>query len=314
MAKIKEKDTDVLNRVIASNSLIKIFDVETTGISNLDRIIQFSGVALNPVTWEIVNSDSFYVNIGRKLSQTIIDITGITDEKLEREGIPESEAYQRIRDFLGEDAVSGYNVSFDIGKVNTLFADFDDIFSPINVIDVYKMVKDLCDKSETENQKLGTMVNYFNLAGDLTFHNAIDDVIATARLMKHLYYTKMIGQDYDMSQKLGSSATTAERTETSARRSLPIVSSSGTEKVKVFRIARWKKSEKIDRIYCDYRMQDGSEGRAYFDLISRQYLEDQNSDLLKNINLADFNVQVFDLILLSGVWEFSAFEGSSERR
>lgn len=314
MAKIKEKDTDVLNRVIASNSLIKIFDVETTGISNLDRIIQFSGVALNPVTWEIVNSDSFYVNIGRKLSQTIIDITGITDEKLEREGIPEAEAYQRIRDFLGEDAVSGYNVSFDIGKVNTLFADFDDIFSPINVIDVYKMVKDLCDKSETENQKLGTMVNHFNLAGDLTFHNAIDDVIATARLLKHLYYTKMLSQDYDMSQKLGSSATIAERAEISTRRSLPIVNSSGTEKVKVLRIARWKKSEKIDRIYCDYRMQDSSEGRAYFDLVNRQYLEDPNFDLLKNIDLIDFNVQVFDLILLSGVWEFSAFEGNFEKK
>ena len=314
MTKVKEKDTAVLNRIIASNSLIKIFDVETTGKSNLDRIIQFSGVTLNPVTWEIVDSDSFYVNVGRKLSQTIIDITGITDEQLEQEGIPESEAYQRIHDFLGEEAVSGYNVSFDIGKVNTLFADFDDMYSPVNVIDVYKMVKELCDKSKTENQRLGTMVNHFNLAGDLTFHNAIDDVIATARLMKHLYYTKMLGQDYDMSQKLGSSATTAEKAETNVRRSLPIVISSGNEKVNVIRIVRWKKSEKIDRIYCDYRMQDSSEGRAYFDLISRQYLEDPNSDLLKNIDLADFNVQVFDLILLSGVWEFSAFEGSFERR
>lgn len=98
-----------------------IFDTETTGLVKpkaipLDqqpKIIEFAAVKLDDDSLDEVDSLEFLVNPKQPLSNTIINITNITDHML-TEAKPFSFYYQQLVDFfLGERVLVAHNVAFD---------------------------------------------------------------------------------------------------------------------------------------------------------------------------------------------------------
>lgn len=289
---------------------VKIFDVETTGLGGDAQIIQFSGVTVNASTWEIIDSEDFFINVGIPLSPRIKDLTGITDELLQEQGITEAEAYERIKTWFGDCIISGYNVKFDIGKVNFLYSKFNDVFAPVDVIDVYQIVRKYCANEKVPNQKLTTMTNYFLNGEGFQFHRAIDDSIATARVLQKLYEVKLSQEP--TTDVFGNVIETPKKQYFFTSR--PTIESNGTLKTKVTKISRWTKSQKMDRLYISFIIPEIStaENMIFFDYTDGKFKEkDYSTDLISKVDMNNLETQVFDIILESNVWNYTDFGGTA---
>lgn len=90
-----------------------IVDIETTGLdSQADRIIEIA--ALKIYGSEIINEFQCLINCSKKLDLQIVELTGITDEMLNAEGIKDAEAVKQFFEFIEDEIIVGYNVKFDI--------------------------------------------------------------------------------------------------------------------------------------------------------------------------------------------------------
>lgn len=300
------------------NTKFVVLDVETTGLMDEDEVIQFSGIKINIATWEILEESSFYINIGKPLPDIIVNLTGITDQVLNTEGISKEEAAEKVKDFISDATICGHNVSFDIKKIQHLFDDtglsYD--MSIHKIVDTMKLAREYYPKSEVGNHKLGNLVETFELEEGLSFHNAIDDVIATMRLCKYIWEHKIniptneAQQEESQPQKIISGPVNEKAF---ARTPLPYIpkfpGKTGGIPVHVTKIARWKKSMQIDRIYINFEMDDQSKAQIYFDMHQCVYV-DINGNYVDTIDMQSLQVQVCDIIWSNGFSGYDDFTGT----
>lgn len=71
--------------------------------------------------------------------------------------------------------------------LNTLYARQGQGLFPEVVIDIREMGYDLLHDKDFKDHKLGTLVSVLGLDTDLNFHNALDDAIASFRLLMYCY-------------------------------------------------------------------------------------------------------------------------------
>lgn len=172
------------------------FDVETTGLSPTDnRIIQLSMIhgRFDGEKGEEIDRMNFYINPGKDhlpLPEKIVDLTGITTETVENEGISEQEAIQRIQKFFGDHKinVTGWNVSFDCKFLTSLYARQLLEFQPNLVVDSMQIAKQLIPKTEIENYKLITVAKHFHLDEGVSFHDSMEDTYVTYLIFLMLYH------------------------------------------------------------------------------------------------------------------------------
>ncbi len=215
------------NEVIAFKETVKgthffVFDTETTGLSALnDDVIEFSAVKVNVSSdgdYEVSDKFDIYINPGCPIPEIITELTGITQEKIDADGVAPQEAAKQIKDFLGDNPiVMGYNsISFDTGFVNALLVKNGcGSFSPRMHLDVLKMAREKVEKPH----KLINMAERFGVDKGLSFHTSIDDAMATFLVYQN------IAPLYDEE---------------------PVC-----EELTITKVARWKKSESLDRIYVN---------------------------------------------------------------
>ncbi|TFB23176.1 PolC-type DNA polymerase III [Filobacillus milosensis] len=168
-----------------------VFDVETTGLSaSYDKIIELAAVKV--YQGEIVDRFERFANPHQKLSQTTIDLTGITDDMVV--GAPEiEEVMQDFYEWMGEDILVAHNASFDIGFINAAFQrmDIEKVTNP--VIDTLELARLLYP--ELKNHRLNTLCKHLNI--DLTqHHRAIYDAEATGYLLWNLIKSAMEKEMY----------------------------------------------------------------------------------------------------------------------
>lgn len=170
-----------------------IWDTETSGLNpEKDFLVQLSAVkcAVDFEKGNLTVTDTFnrYLNWG---PQCIMDGTkasecnGITDAML-AEAPPAEEVVAEWREFIkGESVFAGYNSNFDIGFTSAMQerCGFPS-FKPMIHLDVLKMCRDVIEKGQTENYKLGTVVNFFGCDDGLNFHDSSEDVEATRRVFE----------------------------------------------------------------------------------------------------------------------------------
>lgn len=175
---------------LAENQQIIFFDTETTGLSpETDKVIQLSATKCeidNGLIGSEIETLEIYINPEMQLPKIITQITGITDKMLE-DAPTETEVFHKINAFFGKNTlVCGHNVSFDCRMLESMYKRNNNQFI-VNSIDTLAIARELLPKpSVVSSHKLGVLVEYYGLNDGLTFHNAIDDVIATQRLLKAL--------------------------------------------------------------------------------------------------------------------------------
>ena len=173
-----------------------VFDTETTGLSAAENhIIQVSAIKMKiGENYELTEIDRLdeYIDPGYPLTRKITQLTGITDELL-ADKPKEMTIFPKLYKFFGEETiVCGHNSTFDIGFMDAMYA--RQMLRKPNFVklDTLLMAKELYKKQEggnksskvLPNHKLGTLAEHFGLDYGLTFHNAMDDVIATTRLLR----------------------------------------------------------------------------------------------------------------------------------
>ena len=207
-------------------------DVETTGLSvDRDRITNFGCVQLKRTpedVFEVVNRMNILINPERHISQEVVEKTGITDEMV-KNARTYKEAFPLIKKYIGNNPIIiGYNSNFDIKFINAMYKMFGEEFVPSLHVDVFPIVKEKI--KDTENHKLQTVAPFLKVDEGLTFHHALDDVIATYRVFDCLR------KEYDKTELLKAAQ---EASDLANAMKYPIV---------ITNISRWKKFN-IDRIY-----------------------------------------------------------------
>lgn len=167
---------------------IIVFDLETTGFSpQKNHIIQIAAKRFHVSDNHMCLAEelNMYVNPGYRLPPKIIEITGITDAML-ASAPAEKEAFPIIREFFGNAPVlCGYNSKcFDSKFMDALYARYDDVFRCEYMLDILDMARDIVPKTESASHALGHIATLYGADHGLTFHNAMDDVTASARLLQ----------------------------------------------------------------------------------------------------------------------------------
>ena len=152
-------------------------DVEATGLSpERDRLIEIGAARMKGD--QILDRYTTFVNPECRLSTTIIELTGITDEMLV--GAPsEREAIQGFLDFAGDLPIVAHNANYDMGMMKAACRRLGLPFAPTYVDTLglaYAMLP------QFTKRKLDVLAEYFELP-DFAHHRATDDAITCGLLL-----------------------------------------------------------------------------------------------------------------------------------
>ena len=170
------------------NNTFVVFDLETTGLNsspsggNMDRIIEIGAYKI--IGGEIKESFSTFVNPGRKLSEEIIKLTGITQEMVE--GAP---TYEKVMPDFFKFCQGAYLVGHNAAGFDFKFVDY--YCSQLGyhlerkIFDTIPLSQELLFLS---NYKLNTVADHFGIT--FNHHRAVDDALVTAKIFIELIKIK----------------------------------------------------------------------------------------------------------------------------
>ncbi|MBP1043297.1 PolC-type DNA polymerase III [Vagococcus sp. BWB3-3] len=154
-----------------------VFDVETTGLSAVyDTIIELAAVKMHK--GNVIETFEQFINPGHPLSQTTINLTGITDDMV-RNSKSEEEVLKMFREFCGEDILVAHNASFDMGFLNTSYEKYDIPEAPNSVIDTLELSRFL--HPDWKSHRLNTIAKKYGV-GLEQHHRAVYDSETTGHL------------------------------------------------------------------------------------------------------------------------------------
>ena len=170
---------------ILSSKEIIIFDTETTGLDTAkDDIIQIAAIKL--YEGQIIDTFEIYIN-------TEIDVTSsesihhISKKHLNELGVPHSKGLKAFLEFIGENSILiAHNIGFDYSILNSNLQRFcgTDLTNycsqKFDSITISKLIY-----PNFPSYKLKELIEFLKLEG-VNSHNAMDDVKATAELIKKL--------------------------------------------------------------------------------------------------------------------------------
>ncbi len=167
---------------------IVIFDVETSGLNpNEDKIIELGAVVLRKEGHQFKKDETInvIVNIEKPLSETIKNITNISDEMIEN-GIQLSELLDIVESLLEEKPLLvAYNLPFDVSFLRGLYKAFDKDHTILDQCDVLDMLTVYRAKHPYPH-KLDNAVKTYDISVQNT-HRALDDAMATYELLETMH-------------------------------------------------------------------------------------------------------------------------------
>lgn len=174
-----------------SNIPYIVLDIETDGLDpQRNNIIEIAALKIEPDNYEefhcLIQNDS-------KLSEKIVELTGITDLILADEGKDISEALVECINFIGELPIVGYNLIFDLDFINSKLRDANKATIKNVKIDLMGLVKK--EKMFLKSYKLEDVLQAYGIDGVVP-HRALED----ARLT-HVLSTKVNGFARQLNRK-----------------------------------------------------------------------------------------------------------------
>lgn len=170
------------------NSYVCI-DLETTGLNpKTDKIIEIGAVKV--VDGHITDTFSTYVNPGRKLEERIVELTGITQDKVD--DAPEiTQVMPELVVFLEDMPLLGHRILFDYSFLKKAAVNQKYSFEKQG-IDTLRIAR--CFLQELERRSLEYLCKYYEISHHA--HRALADAEATVAL-----YQKLTEQFYEKDSK-----------------------------------------------------------------------------------------------------------------
>lgn len=166
---------------------ILVFDFETTGLTpKRDKVIEVGAVLLEKIddTYEIVQEIDYLIKQQTPITDFISNLTGITNEMLERDGVEEEYAFRQLDNLIDEDTLLvAYNLSFDIGFLSALYKTYvaHNFLIQNDILDCMAVYKDRYPYPH----KLESAVSRFELTNNQA-HRASEDAKATFKVLECL--------------------------------------------------------------------------------------------------------------------------------
>ena len=164
-----------------------VFDTETTGIDfRRDRIIEIGAVSLE--NGAETGSMDLFIRLpeGRRLDPFIVSLTGITEERLEAEGVGDQEAagaFTKLLEGAERPLIAAYNAQFDLNFLYGLLQPWglaEALRKPrfLDAMTVYKDRRDYPHKLEN------AIAAYHLEDRAVNSHRSLDDARAAALLLE----------------------------------------------------------------------------------------------------------------------------------
>ncbi len=170
------------------NSYVCI-DLETTGLNpKTDKIIEIGAVKV--VDGRVMDTFSTYVNPGRKLEERIVELTGITQEQVDK--APEiTQVMPGLVEFLENLPLLGHRVLFDYSFLKKAAVNQKFTFEKQG-IDTLRIAR--CFLPELERRSLEYLCRHYEIPHHA--HRALADAEATVAL-----YQKLVEEFYEKDSK-----------------------------------------------------------------------------------------------------------------
>lgn len=178
------------------NINITVFDTETTGTTNKDKIVQLGGIKIGPDGNIIQGAQlSQLVNPGVPIPPGASKVHGITDEDVKDKPRMESLITKFVRQYLKNDVIVAYNAKFDIPFLNREISSYNQpnadrlpeekLCLAIDPIILIQRIHPFVSASK----KLQHVYRYTFCNGMEGAHDALSDVKGTVDILKYcLYY------------------------------------------------------------------------------------------------------------------------------
>ena len=165
-----------------------LLDTETTGKEKGSYIVELAADKYEVKDGRVVKIDSMdlYMKPPFLMSPAVIAVHGITNEQLKGEP-EEKEVIDKIEAFFDPRCVIvGYNVDFDIQKMEEMYTRCGKTFKYPAKVDALNFARDLLF-NQVENFTLGSVTSYLGLDHGIRYHNAAGDIEATQRFLRYCY-------------------------------------------------------------------------------------------------------------------------------
>ena len=157
-----------------------ILDLETTGLNPAeDSIIEFAAIRLEDD--KEIERFACLVQCNRKLPETVVKLTGITEQLLQEQGVPFEQGLQRFLNFVGKDRLVGYNIPFDMEFLRRACAQWGKTVLTNRCTDLLNLARRRI--FGVPNYQLSTLAKHFGLSPK-EVHRAPND----CELMLQLYF------------------------------------------------------------------------------------------------------------------------------
>lgn len=159
---------------------IVVFDVESTGVNIMeDRIVQMAAIRIDEEGNTIDTFEQF-INPGVSVRDSEL-VHGFSDAYLQKVGGDAGTVLEAFRRFADGSMIVGHNVQYDMGileqECNRHGVQIPRIQAIYDTLDIYRRFY-----PNLPNHKLEFLSGHFPIAHQST-HNAIDDIIATGKLL-----------------------------------------------------------------------------------------------------------------------------------
>lgn len=161
-----------------------MIDTETTGYSSkYDSMLEIGAVRVK--NGSIVDEFHSFVAYDVAVPAFITELTGITNEMLEN-APSEYEAAMKVKDFIGESIIVGYNTQFDIAFIDEALSEKYGITLENKYVDGLRFARKLFP--EMEHHRLKDMANLFGIEREKE-HRATHDCYTTIKVFEEMRKT-----------------------------------------------------------------------------------------------------------------------------
>jgi len=164
--------------LILNEATYVVYDVETTGLSAIyDTIIELAAVKMHK--GNVIDEFQEFIDPGHPLSETTINLTGITDDMVKGSKTME-QVLEEFKTFTGNTVLVAHNASFDMGFLNTAYRKYGFAESTLPVIDTLELSRML--HPTMKSHRLNTLAKKYKVSLE-QHHRAIYDAESTANLL-----------------------------------------------------------------------------------------------------------------------------------
>lgn len=263
-----------IQKAIRSKKDLVFLDVETTGLSQNDFIIQFAALKYRHTNggFKEIDKINVYIKPPILISKKIEELTGITNEFL-ADKPSEDIVVQEIEKFMRNSIPVIYNAPFDMRMLKALYSRNRMSLECDIVLDVLEMARDLVSKTDSSSHKLCDIAKLYGVDKDISFHDASGDIRATQKLF-HIFMLEY----FDKSK----------------------VCKNWLKKANVINLAYWEGYKGNSRIYVNT-----DRGSVYYS-IKEKIWEDKNLRM-EEYDMEDIRKQAFAIAGVSNETEFAKY-------